>query len=284
MEIKHVGVVGCGLMGSGIAEVAARSGYQVTVSEANQELLDKGLGNLRNSLGRGVKAGKLAEADMNAALGRIKGTISFDGLKTCDIVVEAVTENMAAKKEVFARLDAAVKAGSILASNTSCLSVIDMAMATKRPDRVVGMHFFNPVPVMKLVEVIKTIACSQETLDQAKAFGQSLGKTVIFAPDAPGFVVNRLLVPYLLDAVRLLEACVATKEEIDQGMVLGCAHTMGPLALLDLVGIDTTLYIADAMFQEFKDAKFAAPPLMRKMVVAGRWGRKTGKGFYNYSR
>lgn len=284
MTIKRVGVVGCGLMGSGIAEMSARSGYQVTISEVTQELLDKGLGNMRNSLERGVKAGKLPAEDMNAALGRIQGTTSFDAFKDCDIVVEAATENMAVKKDIFARLDAACKPGAILASNTSCLSVIDMAMATKRPDRVVGTHFFNPVPVMKLLEIVKTIASSQETVDQAKAFGESLGKTVIIAPDAPGFVVNRLLVPFLIDAVRILEAGVATKEEIDHGMVLGCAHPMGPLTLLDLVGIDTTLYIADAMFEEFKDAKFAAPPLMRKMVVAGRWGRKTGKGFYDYSK
>ncbi len=284
MAIKQVGVVGCGLMGSGIAEVSARSGYQVTISEATQELLDKGLGNMRNSLERGVKANKLSAEDMNATLGRIQGTTSFDAFKDCDIVVEAITENLPLKKDIFARLDAAVKPGAILASNTSCLSVIDMAVATKRPDRVVGTHFFNPVPVMKLLEVIRTIASSQETVDQARAFGESLGKTVIIAPDAPGFVVNRLLVPYLIDAVRMLEAGVATIKEIDQGMVLGCAHPMGPLTLLDLVGIDTTLFIADAMFDEFKDAKFAAPPLMRKMVVAGRWGRKTGKGFYDYSK
>ncbi len=255
-----------------------------TISEATQELLDKGLGNMRNSLERGVKAGKLSAEDMNATLGRIQGTTSFDAFKDCDIVVEAITENLPLKRDIFARLDAAVKPGAILASNTSCLSVIDMAVATKRPDRVVGTHFFNPVPVMKLLEVIKTIASSQETVDQAKAFGESLGKTVIIAPDAPGFVVNRLLVPYLIDAVRMLEAGVATIKELDQGMVLGCAHPMGPLTLLDLVGIDTTLFIADAMFEEFKDAKFAAPPLMRKMVVAGRWGRKTGKGFYDYPK
>jgi 3-hydroxybutyryl-CoA dehydrogenase len=198
--------------------------------------------------------------------------------------VEAITENLPLKKEIFARLDDAVKPGAILSSNTSCLSVMDMAAATKRPDRVVGTHFFNPVPVMKLLEVIKTIASAQEIVDKAKTFGESLGKTVIIAPDAPGFVVNRLLVPYLIDAVRMLEAGVATMKEIDHGMVLGCAHPMGPLTLLDLVGIDTTLFIADAMFEDFKDAKFAAPPLMRKMVVAGRWGRKTGKGFYEYSK
>jgi 3-hydroxybutyryl-CoA dehydrogenase len=271
-------------MGAGIAEVSARSGYQVTVSEATQELLDRGLGNLRSSMERGVKAGKMPAEDMTAALGRIQGTTSFDALKDCDIVIEAATENMALKKDIFARLDAACKPAAILASNTSCLSVMDMAAATKRPDRVVGTHFFNPVPVMKLLEVIKTIASSPETVDQAKAFGESLGKTVIIAPDVPGFVVNRLLVPYLLDAVRLVEAGVATIKEIDQGMVLGCAHPMGPLTLLDLVGIETTLYIADAMFDEFKDSKFAAPPLMRKMVVAGRWGRKTGRGFYDYSK
>ena len=284
MDIKNVGVVGCGLMGQGITEVSARSGYQVTVSEATQEILDRGLGNLRNSLERGVKASKLSAEDRDAALGRIKGTTDFGDFKDCDIVVEAITENLPLKKEIFARLDAAVKPGAILSSNTSCLSVMDMAAATKRPDRVVGTHFFNPVPVMKLLEVIKTIASAQETVDRAKAFGESLGKTVIIAPDAPGFVVNRLLVPYLIDAVRMLEAGVATMKEIDQGMVLGCAHPMGPLTLLDLVGIDTTLFIADAMFEDFKDAKFAAPPLMRKMVVAGRWGRKTGKGFYEYSK
>ena len=284
MDIKNVGVVGCGLMGQGITEVSARSGYQVTVSEATQEILDRGLGNLSNSLEHGVKASKLSAEDRDAALGRIKGTTDFGDFKDCDIVVEAITENLPLKKEIFARLDAAVKPGAILSSNTSCLSVMDMAAATKRPDRVVGTHFFNPVPVMKLLEVIKTIASAQETVDRAKAFGESLGKTVIIAPDAPGFVVNRLLVPYLIDAVRMLEAGVATMKELDQGMVLGCAHPMGPLTLLDLVGIDTTLFIADVMFEDFKDAKFAAPPLMRKMVVAGRWGRKTGKGFYEYSK
>jgi 3-hydroxybutyryl-CoA dehydrogenase len=271
-------------MGSGIAEVSARSGYQVTISEATQEILDRGLGNLRNSLERGVKASKLSAEDRDVTLGRIKGTTDFGDFKDCDIVVEAITENLPLKKEIFARLDDAVKPGAILSSNTSCLSVMDMAAATKRPDRVVGTHFFNPVPVMKLLEVIKTIASAQEIVDKAKTFGESLGKTVIIAPDAPGFVVNRLLVPYLIDAVRMLEAGVATMKEIDHGMVLGCAHPMGPLTLLDLVGIDTTLFIADAMFEDFKDAKFAAPPLMRKMVVAGRWGRKTGKGFYEYSK
>ena len=284
MEIKKVGVVGCGLMGSGITETCARSGYSVVVSEINQELLNKGMSAMKSSMETGVKKGKLTGEDATAALGRIKGTTKMEDFRDCDLVIEAVIENLEEKKRVFATLDKICPQHAILASNTSCLSVLDMAMATKRPEKVIGMHFFNPVPVMRLVEIVKTILSSDETINAAKAFSESLGKAVIFAKDAPGFIVNRLLIPYLLDAIRMLEAGIATREDIDQGMVLGCNHPMGPLTLLDFVGLDTTYFIACAMYEEFKDPLFAPPSLLKKMVTAGKLGRKSGKGFYEYKK
>lgn len=282
MEIKKVGVVGCGIMGAGIVEVCARSGYKTIVSEINDQLLKKGLNTVTTSLTKGVERGKLTAQDKDAALSRIQGTTSFQDFKDCDIVIEAAIENLEEKRKIFATLDKVCPPHAILGTNTSCLSIIDMAKATGRAPQVLGLHFFNPVPVMKLLELVRTIATSEETLNTAKAFGTNLGKTIIVAKDAPGFIVNRLLIPLLIEAVRVLESGLATKEEIDQGIVLGLNHPMGPLTLLDLVGLDTTLFICDAIYEEFKDPRWAAPLLMRKMVAAGWCGRKTGKGFYDY--
>ena len=284
MEIKKVGVVGCGLMGSGIVETCARAGYAVVVREVNDDLLQKGLGRLKGSLAKGVERGKLAQADMDAALARITGTTSLDDFRGCDIVIEAVLENMAEKKSVFAALDAILAPHAIIASNTSSLCITEMASVTRRGDRVLGLHFFNPVPVMPLLEIVRTILTSEETLAIAKQFGASLGKTMVVAKDAPGFIVNLLLIPYALDAVRALENGVASKEDMDTAIKLGLNHPMGPFTLLDFVGLDTTLFIADAMYQEFKDPRYAAPPLLRRMVLAGHLGRKSGKGFYDYSK
>lgn len=282
MQIKKVGVVGAGLMGAGIAQVCAQSGYQTVVSEINQQLLDKGLGAIKASLSKGVEKGKLTQSDMEAALGRLKGTLNVQDFKDCDLIIEAVTENMELKKKVFADLDKICPPHTIIASNTSCLSILDMAMVTKRPEKVLGMHFFNPVPIMRLLELVRTIVTSDETLNIAKAVGQSLGKTIVIAQDAPGFIVNRLLIPYMLECMRLLESGYATKEDIDQAIKLGLNFPMGPFELGDLVGLDTTYFIASAMYDEFKDPKFAPPVLLKKMVAAGHLGRKTGKGFYEY--
>ncbi len=282
MPVNRVGIVGCGQMGSGIAEVSIRAGYSVVVSEVNKEFLDRGMTGIRNSLARAVERGRMKEEDMKGALARLQGTVTLDDFRECDLVIEAATENLEIKKQTFAKLDIICRPDAILASNTSCLSIVDIAMATKRPERVLGIHFFNPVQVMRLLELVRSILTSDETLEAARKFGESVGKIVIVAPDTPGFVVNRLLVPYLLDAIHMLEAKVATREDIDQGMVLGCNHPMGPFALSDYIGLDTLLYIADAMYQEFKTPPFVAPTLLRKMVVAGELGRKTKKGFYNY--
>ncbi|MFQ6014037.1 MAG: 3-hydroxyacyl-CoA dehydrogenase family protein [Anaerolineae bacterium] len=282
MDIKKVGVVGCGLMGSGIAEVSARAGYDVIVSEVNDQFLQKGLERIKNSMAKGVKREKLSQAEMDEALGRIKGTTDLKDFRDRDLVIEAIIENMEEKKKVFAALDEICPPHAILASNTSSLSVTEMASVTKRGSQVLGMHFFNPVPVMKLLEFVRTILTSDETMETAQQFGASLGKTMITAKDMPGFIVNLLLIPFLLDTVRALQDGLATKEDIDTGIKLGLNHPMGPLTLLDFVGLDTTLYIADAMFEEFKDTRYAAPPLLRRMVMAGHLGRKTGKGFYDY--
>jgi 3-hydroxybutyryl-CoA dehydrogenase len=282
MAIKKVGIIGCGLMGSGIAQVASQTGYDVMVREVTMDLYERGRKRIEGSLAKFVEKGKMTAPDRDAALGRLKGTTSLAELKDCDIIVEAIIENMDEKTKIYRELDALCPPKTIFASNTSSLPIGDMSAVTKRRDRFCGLHFFNPVPIMKLVEVVRSIDTSEETYQAAKSFAESLGKTVVTAKDTPGFVVNVLLVPYLLDAVRLLERGVASKEDIDQGMVLGCGHPMGPLTLLDYVGLDTTYYIAEIMFREFKDHHYAAPPLLRRMVEAGYHGRKSGRGFYVY--
>jgi len=282
MEIKKVGVVGCGLMGGGIAQTCAQSGYQVTVSEINDDLLSKGLAAIRKRLAKSVEKGKLAKEEEESIAGRLKGTTNTGDFADCDIVVEAAVENLELKKKIFADIDGICRPGIVLATNTSCLSITEIAVATKRPDKVIGTHFFNPVPVMKLLEVVTTIVSSQVTLDTVKAFGESLGKNVIVAKDTPAFIVNRILTPMMLEAIRLYEAGVATREDIDTGITLGLNHPMGPLTLADFVGLDTMYFITEAMYEETKDPKFAAPLLLRRMVKAGHLGRKTGKGFYDY--
>lgn len=282
MEIKKVGVVGCGLMGSGIAEVCARAGYGVTVREINDELVEKGVGRIRQSLSKAVSRGKATQEEMDAALDRITATTDLSDLAGCDLIIEAIVENMEDKKRVFAELDKRCAPHTIIASNTSSLCTTEMAAVTSRSDRVLGMHFFNPVSVMPLLELVRTILTSEETLSTAQEFGASLGKTTIVARDTPGFIVNLLLIPYLLDAVRALENGLASREDIDNGMRLGCNHPMGPLTLLDFIGLDTAYYTANVMFEEFKDRRYAPPPLLRRMVLAGHLGRKSGQGFYDY--
>ena len=284
MEIKKVGVVGCGLMGSGIVEVCAKAGYEVVVSEINDEFLQQGMDRLNKSLSRAVSKGKATQEEMDAALARVKGTTKAADFADCDLVIEAAIENMELKKQIFAELDGILRPEAIIGSNTSSLCITEMASATQRGDRVLGIHFFNPVPIMPLLELVRTILTSDESLAVAQEFGQSVGKTTVVAKDTPGFIVNRLLIPYLLHAVRIYEDGLATREDIDTAIKLGLNHPMGPLALLDLVGLDTTLFIADAMFEEFKDPRYAAPPLLRRMVLAGHLGRKSGKGFYDYSK
>jgi 3-hydroxybutyryl-CoA dehydrogenase len=283
MDIKKLGVVGCGQMGRGIAEVSARSGYQTTVSDISQEFVDKGLENISRSLTVSAKRGKISEEDKDSALGRLQGTVQIEDFGDCDRVIEAAIENMNEKKNI-AKLDEICPSHAVLATNTSCLSVIEVASATNRASQVVGIHFFNPVPVMKLVEVVRTIVSSDETVADAKAFAESLDKTVILAQDTPGFVVNRLLMPYLLEAIRMYENGVATKEDIDQGMMLGANHPMGPLTLLDYIGLDTVLFIAEAMYKELGNPLIAPPVVIKKMVTAGHLGRKSGRGFYNYGK
>lgn len=284
MEIRKVGVVGCGLMGSGIVEVSARAGYDVVVSEINQEILEKGLERVRQSMRRGVDRGKMTPEEMDAAMSRITGSVEMANFRDCDLVIEAAVENMDVKKEIFRQLDEITPASIILASNTSSLSITVMASVTQRPDKVVGMHFFNPVPVMPLLEVVRGFRTSEDTLQIAREFGESVGKTIVVAEkDNPGFIVNLLFVPYGLDAIRALENGVATKEDIDTAMKLGMNHPMGPFTLMDFVGLDTMLYVADAMYEEYRDPRYAAPPLLRRMVTAGYLGRKSGKGFYDYS-
>jgi len=282
MEIKKVGVVGCGIMGGGIVQVCAQSGYQVVVSEINDELLNKGLGSIDKVLSRNVEKGKISQQDKDAALGRIKGTTNTKDFQDCDLVIEAAVENMDLKKKLFAELDKICPKHAILATNTSCLSIIDMAVQTTKPDKVLGLHFFNPVPVLPCLEIVRTIATSDETLEIGKEFGKSLGKTSVIAKDTPGFIVNYLLMPYLNDAIRMLEAGVATREDIDTAIHLGLNHPMGPLTLADLIGLDTVLFVTTATYEEFKDPKFVPPPLLKKMVTAGWLGRKSGKGFYEY--
>ena len=282
MEIKKVGVVGCGLMGSGIAQVCAQAGYPTVVSEINDALLNKGLDSIKSNLEKTVAKGKMSEGDKDAILGRLKGTTNMDDFKDCDFVIEAAFERMEIKEKTFASLDNICPKHAILATNTSTMSVIHIAAATKRMPQVVGTHFFNPVPVMRLVEVVRTVVSSDESVDTAKKFGESLGKTVILAKDTPGFIVNRILIPFLFDAVRVYESGIASKEDIDNGMVLGCNHPIGPLALIDLAGLDVGVDVGNSLYKEFKEARFAPPTLLRKMVAAGHLGRKSGKGFYDY--
>jgi 3-hydroxybutyryl-CoA dehydrogenase len=281
--IQKVGVVGCGLMGSGIAQVAAQAGCEVTVREVSQQLLDKGLQGIDKNLARLVEKGTLSAADRNQVRGRLRGTTNLEDLKDSDVIIEAIIEQLPAKRELWGALDKICPKPAIFASNTSSLSITEMATFTQRPDRFVGMHFFNPVPVMKLVEVIRTIATDPKVFDEMVAFGQRLGKTVVRTSDRTGFIVNRLLVPYLLDAVRALEEGVGSVEDIDNSMKIGCGYPMGPFTLLDFVGLDTTYYISIIMFDEFKEKRFASPSLLKRMVLAGWNGRKAGRGFYDYS-
>ena len=282
MEIKKVGVVGCGLMGSGITQVCAQSGYQVVVSEINDELLNKGLSSISSFLTKGVERGKVSQQEKDSTLARIKGTTNLKDFSDCDLIIEAIIENMDLKKKLFAELDKICPRHTILASNTSCLSVIDMAAVTTRQDKVLGMHFFNPAQIMRLLEIVKTVATSDETLETIKDFGESLGKTTIISKDTPGFLTSRLGTAQGLEAIRMLEAGIGTAEDIDTALKLGYNHPMGPLALGDLVGLDTRLFVANAMYEATKDPKFAPPVLLQKMVAAGWLGRKTGKGFYEY--
>ena len=282
MKINKVGVVGCGVMGSGIVITCAQSGYPVVVSEINDALLSKGMASINSFLTKSVEKGKISQQDKNAIMGRIKGTTTTQDFQDCDLVIEAAIENMDLKKKIFADLDKITPKHAILATNTSCLSIIEMAMQTTRPDKVLGLHFFNPVPIMTCLEIVRTIATSNEALESGKEFGKSLGKTVVIAKDTPGFLVNSLLMPFLMDAIRMYEAGVATKEDIDTAIRLGLNHPMGPLTLADLIGLDTCLFVTSAIYEEFKDPKYNPPPLLRKMVTAGWLGRKTGKGFYDY--
>jgi 3-hydroxybutyryl-CoA dehydrogenase len=284
MPIQKIGVVGCGLMGSGIAQVCAQNGLPTVVREVNDEALRRGLDRIRNFLAEGVKRGKVPQAQMDQTLSGLRGTTSLAELKECDLVIEAVVENLDEKRKVFAELDRLCKPSTIFASNTSSISITAQAAATKRMDRFIGLHFMNPVPIMKLVEIVRPEVTSDETYAAAKSFAESLGKVTVTAKDTPGFIVNLLLVPYICEAVRALEGGLATKEDIDTAMELGCNMPMGPLKLLDFVGLDTTLYIMDTLFSEFRDPKYAAPPLLRRMVTAGFHGRKAGRGFYEYSK
>jgi len=281
-DTKTIGVLGCGLMGAGIAQVAAMQGFRTIVREVDQAVLDKGLGRIRRFLDDGVAKGKVSDAVRETTLANLAGTTSFDDLRDCDIVIEAIVENVDVKRDAYHALEAIVAPHTIFLSNTSSLCITELAAATKRPDRFGGLHFFNPVPLMKLVEVIRGLTTSDETYQRVFAFAQAMGKEPITAPDRPGFIVNRLLVPYLLDAVRAYEHGLGTVEDIDKGMKLGCGHPMGPFTLLDFVGLDTTYFIANIMFEEFREPAYAPPPLLKRMVLAGRLGRKSGEGFYKY--
>jgi len=283
MAIKRVGILGCGLMGSGIAQVSAVAGYPTVVKEIADDFLKKGMASIEKSLGKFVEKQTITAEKRNEALGQLKGTTKFEDLADCDIVIEAITENIQLKRETYATIDKIVKPSAIFASNTSSLVITEMMTATKRVDRFIGMHFFNPVPLMKLVEVVGTITTSKDVLDEAMKFAASLGKVPIRTSDRSGFIVNRLLVPYLLDAIRGLEEGVGSVEDIDKGMKLGCGYPMGPFTLLDFVGLETTYYIANIMFEEFREKRFAPPPLLKRLVLAGHHGKKTGRGFYDYS-
>jgi 3-hydroxybutyryl-CoA dehydrogenase len=287
MDIKKVGVLGCGLMGSGIAQVAATAGFDVVVLDQEQKFLDKGFAGIEKSLARlverGPAKGGLTAEQKTEAQSHLKGTTNMQDLADCDIVIEAIIENVEEKRKTYAQLDAIVKKGAVFATNTSSISVTELMTATKRPERFIGLHFFNPVPMMKLVEVVKTIATAPEVYDAAVEFGQKLGKVPVRTSDKTGFIVNRLLVPYLLDAVRAYEEGVGSITDIDEAMKLGCGYPMGPFTLLDFVGLDTTYYITHVMYDEFKERRFASPPLLKRLVLAGWYGRKSGKGFYDYA-
>jgi len=282
MDIRKVGVLGCGLMGSGIAQVSATAGFETSVLEVEQKYIDKGFAGIQKSLAKLAEKGTIKETPQ-AILGRLKGTTHKQDLADCDIVIEAIIENVPAKKEMYASLDAVVKKHAIFASNTSSISITELMTATKRPERFIGLHFFNPVPLMKLVEVVRTIATADDVYDSAYDFGKKLGKVPVRTSDKTGFIVNRLLVPYLLDAIRAYEEGVGSIEDIDSAMKLGAGYPMGPFTLLDFVGLETTYYITHVMYDEFKDRRFASPLLLKRMVMAGWYGRKTGKGFYDYS-
>ncbi len=283
MEIRKVGVVGCGLMGSGIAQVAAMAGFPTVVREVSQEVLDKGLASIRKSLDKLVEKNVLSSSQAAEAFARLQPTLQLDGFADCDLVIEAIIENLERKRELFAALDQIVKPEAIFASNTSSLSITEMMTATRRRPRFLGLHFFNPVPLMKLVEVVKTVVTDPAVIETGLAYARKVGKTPILTSDRGGFIVNRLLVPYLLDSIRAVEEGVGSIEDIDTGMKLGCGHPMGPLTLNDFVGLDTTYYIAEILFSEFREKRFAPPPLMKRMVMAGMLGRKSGLGFYDYT-
>jgi 3-hydroxybutyryl-CoA dehydrogenase len=282
MSIQSVGVLGCGLMGAGIAQVCAQSGYRTVVREVNQVVLDKGLGRVRRFLEEGVQKGKVTPETRDSTLANLSGTTAVDALAGCDLVIEAIVENLEAKRQAYAAVEGVVGDPTLIVSNTSSLCITELAASTTRPDRFGGLHFFNPVPLMKLVEVIRGLSTTEPTYVALFAFAQSLGKDPITAPDRPGFIVNRLLVPYLLDAIRAYENGLGTLDDIDKGMKLGCGYPMGPFTLLDFVGLDTTYYIANIMFEEFREPAYAPPPLLKRMVLAGRVGKKVGKGFYDY--
>jgi 3-hydroxybutyryl-CoA dehydrogenase len=283
VEISKLGVVGCGLMGHGIAQVAAQAGYDVVVREVDQDKLDKGIGRIEKQLARAVEKGRMEQGDADAVRGRIQGTLEYGDLADCDLVIEAITESAEDKHEMWKELDSIVKDEAVFATNTSSLPVIDQAAATKRPDQFLGLHFFNPPQVMKLLEVVRCVTTGDEAYATGLEFGQKLGKTTVQTKDKAGFIVNRLLVPYMLDAIRAYEEGVGTIEEIDQAMMAGAAHPMGPLALADFVGLDTLGAICDVMWDEFRERRFAKPPTLRKMLAAGWYGKKSGMGFYDYS-
>lgn len=280
--MKNVGIVGCGLMGSGIAQISALAGYATVVVEINEEILKKGMAKIDESMEKGRKRGKISDEQFAAARKNLSSSTSIAALKDCELVIEAVTENTELKKKLFKDLAAVARADAILATNTSSISITEIAAVVKNPERVVGMHFFNPVPVMKLVEIIKGHTTSDAVMAASREFALAVGKEPITCPDTPAFVVNKLLIPYLLDAVRMVQDGVATPEDVDKAMVHGCGYPMGPITLLDYVGLDTTLHAADVMYAEFRETKYAAPVLLRRMVQAGHWGRKTGRGFYSY--
>jgi 3-hydroxybutyryl-CoA dehydrogenase len=283
MDVNKVGVLGAGLMGHGIAQVSAQAGYDVVLREVDQERLDKGIGKIEKQLGRAVEKGKMEQSAADEVRGRIQGTLDYSDFADCDLVIEAITEDLGKKLEMWRELDGIVKDGAVLATNTSSLAVIDQAASTKRPDRFIGLHFFNPAQVMPLLEVIQTVTTDEESLATGFAYGEKLGTLTVHAKDKTGFIVNRLLVPYMLDAIRALEEGVGSVAEIDQAMQAGAAHPMGPLTLADFVGLDTLGSISEVMFDEFRERRFAAPPTLRKMLTAGWYGRKSGTGFYDYT-